>query len=104
MMEYRFSNLAETEGASYVNNLSREGMSFEAQRRLDEGAFLNMKILLPVDDKPIYVTGEVAWTSEAEKKDCGYTVGIRFFKIDNYDKARLLDYVYTEWLKASKSC
>jgi hypothetical protein len=65
---------------------------------------LDLKFFLPDDTKPIYLTGEVIWANEyAEKKDLGYAVGVKFHKIDNFDRVRLLDHAYCEWLKSSKS-
>jgi hypothetical protein len=28
-----------------------------------------------------------------------YETGVRFIKIDGHDKGRLLEYIYTQWLK-----
>ena len=63
-----------------------------------------MKLVLPGDTSPVYIVGEVAWTNEnLKKRDFEYMAGVKFSKIDNYDKFRLLDYVYNEWLKTSKN-
>lgn len=103
-MEYRISKEREMMGSSYIKDLSREGMKFSLPRRPEKGTMMDLKFLLPDDMKPIYVTGEVRWTNEHdEQRDSGYAVGVKFHKIDNFDRVRLLDHAYSEWLKSSKS-
>jgi len=102
-MRYRYYHTIETEGISPVEDMSRGGMRFLAFRGLDKGTLLDMMLDLPGCTRPVYLRGEVAWAQqeEAEHKACRFAVGIKFFKIDNFDKARLLDYVYGEWLRGS---
>jgi hypothetical protein len=33
------------------------------------------------------------------KKDTAYETGVRFTEIDNSNRGRLLEYIYTQWLK-----
>ena len=103
-IEYRICRDIEIEGISTAKDLSGEGISFLISKRLERGTLLNMKLLLSENLNPVYLTGEVAWSGEAaEENDSKHTTGIKFFKIDNLDKIRLLDYVYGEWLKTSKN-
>lgn len=102
-MEYRMYHKREISGSSCIKDLSREGMCCSISKKLEKGTLLDMKFLLPGDVKPIYLTGEVMWANESkEKKEFGYIVGVKFSKIDNFDRMRLLDHAYTEWLKLSK--
>lgn len=103
-IEYRINNEREMSGSSYVKDLSREGMRFLMPRRVENGTIMGLKFLLPGDKKPIYITGEVVWINEYEEsRDFGYAVGVKFYKIDSFDRVRLLDHAYSEWLKSSKS-
>lgn len=79
-------------------------MRFLVPRQVKRGTLLDLKFLLPGDIKPIYITGEIVWANQDEEiKDFGYAVGVKFYKIDNFDRVRLLDHAYSEWLKSSKS-
>lgn len=103
-VEYRICRERELDGISSVKDLSREGIGFSVSKRLDRGTLLDMKLVLPQDVEPIYLTGEVAWSGELQERgDFGYIAGVKFFKINNLDRTRLLNYAYSEWLKTSKS-
>ena len=103
-MEYRLCQEKQIMGSSSIKNLSREGLGFSITRKLEKGALLDVKFLLPGDEKPVYLTGEIVWIGEdAEKKDFEYAVGVKFFKIDTLDRVRLLNHAYSEWLKSSKT-
>ena len=98
-MEYRICREKEIEGMLALRDLSRGGMGFSISKKLDRGTLLDNKLIPPGETNPIYLTGEVAWTNEVQqKKDFRYLAGIKFFKIDDLDRARLLDYVYNEWV------
>jgi len=103
-VEYRICHEKELNGSSCVKDLSREGTRFAISKKIESGTLLDIKFLLPKEPKPVYLMGEVVWASETEEeKDPGYMIGVKFFKIDNFDRLRLLDHAYAEWLKSSKS-
>lgn len=81
-----------------VKNLSKEGALLLVDKKLKEGTEINLTMDVPGDNVPIFASAEVAWQKgpvEGEK----YETGIRFKKIDNPDKGRLLEYIYLQWLK-----
>lgn len=80
-----------------VKNLSKEGALLIADRKLREGAEINLTMDVPGDNVPIFATCEVAW--QKKETDEEYQTGVRFKKIDNSDKGRLLEYIYLQWLK-----
>ena len=53
-------------------------------------------ILLPDDTLPILAKGEIAWSSlaETEGKEGFFDTGIKFVEIDDYNRDRILKYVY----------
>lgn len=103
-MEYRICQEKELNGTSCVKDLSREGTRFLISKKLNRGTLINMKFVLPGDPRPVYLTGEVMWTAEiVEQTYPDYMIGIKFRKIDSFDRVRLLDYAYSEWLKSSKA-
>jgi c-di-GMP-binding flagellar brake protein YcgR len=85
--------------ASYkVKNLSKEGALIIADKKIREGAEIDLTMDVPGDNVPIFASCEVAWQKGSVGTDT-YATGVRFKKIDNSDKGRLLEYIYTQWLK-----
>jgi c-di-GMP-binding flagellar brake protein YcgR len=85
---------------SYLKNLSKEGLGLIGNRPLQRGSFVELEMKIPGDNIPIFAFGEVAWANETGKSK--YDAGIKFTKIKNQDRARLLDYVYAQWVKIKK--
>jgi len=85
--------------ASYkVRNLSKEGALILIDKQLTEGDEINLSMDVPGDNIPIYATCQVAWQKGAEDYKA-YETGVRFTRINNLDKGRLLEYIYSQWLK-----
>lgn len=102
-MEYRLCREKEVEGTASLEELSRGGMQFSVGKKLDRGTLLDIKIILNQDADPVFLTGEVVWISKSqEKTSFGYLAGAKFFKIEKFDKSRILDYAYNEWLAAQR--
>jgi Tfp pilus assembly protein PilZ len=81
-----------------VKNLSKEGALIISDKKLKEGAEINLTMDVPGDNVPIFASCEVAW----QKGPVGtstYETGVRFKSIDSSDKGRLLEYIYMQWLK-----
>lgn len=85
--------------ASYkVRNVSKEGALVVTDKKLGTGAEINMSMDVPGDNVPIFAACQVAWQKGVE--DNGpYDTGVKFTTIDNSDKGRLLEYIYSQWLK-----
>ena len=97
---YEMLGGAKGEGRTEVKNLSREGVGLIMDKELDKGTEVGLYLNVPGDNVPIYACAEVAWNRKAEvNADEPVATGLRFTKIDRYDRARLLDYVYSQWLK-----
>jgi len=84
-----------------VKNLSSEGVCIETGSEITKGAMLELEVMIPGDNMPVMATGEVAWSSKSG--EASYESGVRITKIERFDRARLLDFVYNEWLKSKKS-
>lgn len=82
--------------SSKVRNISKEGALITIDKRLDEGTEIALSMDVPGDNIPIVASGKVAWQ---RGKDGLYDTGIKFTKINNLDKGRLLEYIYTQWLR-----
>ena len=84
---------------SRVKNLSKEGALVLIDKPLHEGAELNISVDVPGDNVPIFASCQVAWQKKGTDVSSGYETGLRFTKINNLDKGRLLEYIYSQWLK-----
>jgi c-di-GMP-binding flagellar brake protein YcgR len=90
-------------GRSEVKNLSREGIQILIDRELERGTAVGLFVEIPGDTASIYARAEVAWNKQVESGEAGvFATGLKFTRIDRFDRARLLDYVYSQWLKFLK--
>jgi len=81
-----------------VKNISKEGALIIIDRKLGEGEELNLSMDVPGDNIPVFASCQVAW--QKNLKDNGpYETGLKFTKIENSDKGRLLEYIYLQWLR-----
>lgn len=91
--------VTEKRKASYkVKNISKEGALLVLDKRLREGEPLNLTMDVPGDNVPIFASCEVAW-QKGPLEGNAYETGVRFTKIDNLDRNRLLEFIYLQWLK-----
>ncbi|KPK42759.1 MAG: hypothetical protein AMJ78_01195 [Omnitrophica WOR_2 bacterium SM23_29] len=98
-IEYMVSgNSIPIEGISFSKNLSREGMQLILDKNLVPGMELEFKLRIPGDAAPIYAKGAIVWLDKAKKKG-EPSVGIRFSQISAFDRNRILEYVYNEWVE-----
>ena len=81
-----------------VKNISKEGALVIVDKKLREGAEINLSVDVPGDNVPIFAFGEVAWQKHSGEDNL-YQTGVKFKSIDNHDKGRLLEYIYLQWLK-----
>ncbi len=87
--------------SSKVKNISKEGALIVVNKPLEEGDEINLSVDIPGDNVPIFASGQVAWQRSDGRHQKGdeYETGVRFTKIESADKGRLLEYIYSEWLK-----
>jgi len=85
--------------ASYkVKNISKEGALILVDKELCEGEELNLSVDVPGDNVPIFANCEVAWQKNDHRGNF-YETGVKFKKIDNLDRSRLLEFIYLQWLR-----
>lgn len=94
-LEYRTLTLNPIFGKTLAKDLSREGMRFGIQQDLPVGTSLEISMNVPGDNLPVFASGKVAWAN-------GFDAGVKLTKISQQDRMRVLEYVYTEWLKSSR--
>lgn len=89
-----------------INNISKEGALLLLNTPLNQGSELNLSVDIPGDNVPIFVSCSVVWQKESivrpfdkNSKRSVYETGVKFAKIDSFDKGRFLEYIYSQWLK-----
>lgn len=91
-------NGAPLEGISITKNLSREGMQASLNSKLVPGTELEIKLRIPEDPAPVYAKGDIAWIDKAEARTES-SAGIKFTQISPFDRNRILDHVYRQWVE-----
>ena len=81
-----------------VNNFSKEGVGVLSEASLYKGDDVELEMLIPGDNVPVMITGEVAWSGNDDKAAAEYKSGIKFKDINNSDRGRILDYIYKKWI------
>ena len=94
-LEYRTLTLNPIFGKALAKDLSREEVRMGVKQSIPMGTPIEICMNVPGDNLPVFATGKVAWAD-------GIEAGIRLTKISQTDRTRVLEYVYREWLKASK--
>lgn len=87
--------------SSSIKNISKEGALIIVNKPLKAGSNVSITMDIPGDNIPIVATGSVAWQRRLKKqgKEDLYDTGIKFMELNSVDKGRLLEYIYTQWLK-----
>ncbi len=97
-VEFRTLTLNPIFGKALAKDLSREGVRFGVKQNLPVGTPVEICMNVPGDNLPVFATGKVAWAD-------GLDAGVKLTKISHHDRARVLEYVYKEWLKsAGRAC
>jgi hypothetical protein len=94
-MEYKTLTLNPIFGKSLAKDLSKEGVRFGITHTVPVGTPVEISMTVPGDNLPVFATGKIAWAD-------GLDAGVKLTKISQNDRARVLEYVYKEWLKMSK--
>jgi hypothetical protein len=82
-----------------IKNISKDGALLILAKQLTQGSELKLSMDVPGDNVPIFASCEVAWQKATDSKGAGFETGVKFTNIENADKGRLLEYIYTQWLR-----
>lgn len=101
-LECAYCEFEETSQKEYtrLKDVSREGARMVANKSFAPGTLLVIEISIPGQSIPIISFNVAVWSRETD--DAQYDVGMRISSMQNDDRARLLDYVYEEWLLHDK--
>lgn len=81
-----------------VINISKEGALLIIDRKLKSGDEVRLSMNVPGDNVPVYASGRVAWQKESNSTN-QFDTGISFTSLDCYNKGRLFEYIYSQWLR-----
>ncbi|MCK5450997.1 MAG: PilZ domain-containing protein [Candidatus Omnitrophica bacterium] len=82
-----------------INNFCREGVGILSHEAFDLGDDVEVEMMIPGDNIPIFFEGEVTWTGSSEKNnEARNEGGIKFKKISNKDRGRILEFIYSRWI------
>lgn len=94
-----FTEDTDTLGCSYkgrsidISDISYTGIGLCLNERLSIGDRVDLEIIIPMDDIPMFVTAEVAWVAKDVDMEDVYRAGLSLSKISSSDKSRLLRYL-----------
>ncbi|MBD3295859.1 MAG: hypothetical protein GF392_00640 [Candidatus Omnitrophica bacterium] len=85
-----------------VCDISGAGLGMLTDQRLREGEMVELEIMVPGDDIPIFVRAEVTWTSRNRKAEGKYSNGLCLRQIHSSDKKRLLSFIHHSFIRLSR--
>lgn len=99
-VKFKILQSGEEKDSSRTTNVSAGGVRFYTNAVLNEGAVLELEMLIPADSVPIFSTGRVAWQGKVvwcresdHKGKWPLEVGVEFTDMDAYDRERLQAYI-----------
>ena len=82
---------------STITDLSREGVRLLLNKNMAQGTSVDLEMTIPGDNIPVVASGEICWS---QKKGNDLNAGVKFTKIAPRDKAKLLEYLYKNWIES----
>lgn len=100
-ISYAFPHKQKWIGPFTIDDIGGGGVRFKSKRKLKKNTEISLKIELPESDKPIICKGQVIWCkkiSPPQLKECReneliYLIGIKFHKMNFYDRRRYINYI-----------
>lgn len=92
-IEYRTLTQNPIYGNCMSSDISKGGVSFPVKSSVKKGTSIELKMNVPGDNLPVFATGTVAWAD-------GVQTGVKLIRIARADQARILEFIYKEWLKS----
>ncbi len=86
-----------------VKNFSREGVGIVSEENIVPGENVEIEMMIPGDNMPVMVSGEVAWIDSDNIDAFGYNGGLKFKKVENSARSKILDHIYSKWLMPKKA-
>ena len=92
----------ETKKKVKVSNFSKDGIGLLSEEIFNRGDEVEVEMTIPGDNLPVVIEGQIAWASGSTDEENEYKGGLKFNKINNDDKSRILEYIYQNWIMPVK--
>jgi Tfp pilus assembly protein PilZ len=77
-----------------VKDISTTGIGMRLDSKFEKGDIIELEIIVPGDDIPIFVAGEIAWIVPEKNGKGTYLAGVRLVRIERNDKNRLVKFLH----------
>jgi hypothetical protein len=77
-----------------ICNFSKEGVGILSREPFTKGDGCEIEMMIPGDNIPVIFEGEIAWTRDTDFACDDHKGGVRFRKISNDDRSRVLEHIY----------
>lgn len=101
---YNKKDATEKEKLSFTKNVGKGGICLIAYEELKVSDVLDLKILLPEEEKPLSVFGKVIWVKKFSigigniSQNERFDVGIEFLNINESDQEKINKYIFSHKL------
>ncbi len=83
-----------------INNFSKDGIGILSQETFNEGEDVEIEFMIPGDNIPIILEGEIAWASDPTVPGSRHASGVKLKQKSDAQRSRLLGYIYKKWLNS----
>lgn len=76
-----------------IHDISCAGIKICTNERLIKGDSIDLEIVMPEDDIPMFVGGEIAWVIKDPGFENTYNAGVILTMVNDCDRGRLVKYI-----------
>ena len=76
-----------------IDDISTGGIGITTEGRLVKDQKVDLELIIPGDNIPLFLTGEVAWVKKRNDGKAVITAGIRMIKLSKFDRQRIVAYI-----------
>ncbi|MDD5614467.1 MAG: PilZ domain-containing protein [Candidatus Omnitrophica bacterium] len=92
--EDKSKSLREDTVSAAVKNISAGGLCFTAKNKFAFGSIIKLELRLPDNKNPLYLRGEVTWSSPVKKDGADfYDTGVKILSVEEGNEQRFIRYV-----------
>jgi c-di-GMP-binding flagellar brake protein YcgR len=104
VITYKAASEKGKQDKAICEDFSEGGIRFPIYEKLEVGTTLEMQIETPFDALPIYAVGSIVWMRPLSKEagSQAYDVGVKFTRLDKFDRTRLTSFARSFFSEAQK--
>ncbi|MFC1570229.1 PilZ domain-containing protein [Candidatus Omnitrophota bacterium] len=76
-----------------IHDISCAGIKICTDERLIKGDNIDLEVIIPEDDIPMFVGGEIVWVVKDPGFEDTYNAGVRLTRVNDCDKGRIVKYI-----------